>query len=94
MDDVPMHDAQRPGDPLWRLPRGHAMRLHVDRGERWLRVRAGRVWLTAQGRPGRPAEDLWLGPGDQVRLPRGASWVAEGWPDASFELVVPPGAEA
>jgi hypothetical protein len=29
-------------------------------------------------------EDLWLGAGDTVRLPRGSTWVAQGWPDAGF----------
>jgi hypothetical protein len=29
-------------------------------------------------------EDVWLGAGDTVRLPRGSTWVAQGWPAAGF----------
>ena len=75
---------------LWRLPRGRSMRLSVGPGERRLRVHTGRLWLTAQGDLDRPAEDVWLAAGEDVRLPSGTSIVAEGWPQASFELVVPP----
>ena len=79
-------------DAVWQLPRGASLTLVVGPGERHLRVVRGRLWLTTRGRTGWPPADVWLGAGDGVRLASGTSVVAEGWPQASFELIVPPGA--
>ena len=96
MTATPMRPAQRPEAEaaLWRVPRGSALRLDVGPAERCLRLLAGRLWLTSQGRAGAPPDDLWLVAGDAVRLPAGAVLVAEGWPEATFEVVVPPPAHA
>jgi hypothetical protein len=75
---------------VWRLGPGQSMQLEIGPGRRHLRVCEGRLWLTAQGTPEEPAEDVWLVPGDDVVLGSGARLVAEGWPQASFELIVPP----
>ena len=93
MTAAPMRPAQEPGPDdtaLWRVPRGSALRLDVGPAERCLRLLAGRLWLTSQGRADAPPDDLWLVAGDAVRLPAGAVLVAEGWPEATFEVVVPP----
>ena len=93
MTTAPMRPAQEPGPDdtaLWRVPCGGALRLHIGPAERRLRLLAGRLWLTSQGRAGAPPDDLWLVAGDAVRLPAGAVLVAEGWPEATFEVVVPP----
>ena len=96
MTAAPMRLAQQPecDAALWRVPRGGALRLDVGPAERRLRLLAGRLWLTAQGRVGAPPDDLWLVAGDAVRLPAGAVLVVEGWPEATFEVVVPPPARA
>ena len=76
---------------VWRLPRGASLTLSIGPDERRLRVREGRLWLTAAGRDATSLpEDVWLAAGDDVRLTAGTSVVAEGWPQASFELMVPP----
>jgi len=75
---------------LWHLGKGRAMRLEIGPGPRHLRLREGRLWLTSEGAPDAPPDDIWLQPGDAVALPSGTRLVAEGWPRASFELVVPP----
>lgn len=86
-----MMTAKQESDNLWRLRRGEALRLNIGPGMRSLRVREGRVWLTAgNGRADAPGQDVWLAPGEDVLLPSGAEVVAEGWPQASFELIVPP----
>lgn len=46
-----------------RLPQGATIRLEAARGV-VVRVRSGRLWLTEQGLP----EDLFVGPGEAVRL--------------------------
>ena len=85
-----MISAQESDDSLWRLGKGQSMPLDIGPGARRLRLRQGRLWLTAQGALDAPAEDIWLLPGDEALLPSGARVVAEGWPDAAFELIVPP----
>lgn len=89
---LPAADRPRAEDAAWHLPRGASITLAIGPGERRLRVTRGRLWLTGEGRPGRPAADVWLAAGDGVRLASGSTVVAEGWPQASFELIVPPAA--
>ncbi len=90
MDASLMSSAQQSEGAVWRLGKGQSMQLEIGPGTRHLRLREGRLWLTAQGAPDAPAEDVWLAPGDAVVLASGARFVAEGWPQASFELIVPP----
>lgn len=75
---------------LWKVDRGQALQLTIGPGKRHLRVREGRLWLTGDGASEAPAEDIWIAPGEDVELAEGAHVVAEGWPRASFELIVPP----
>lgn len=77
--------------PMWRLAPGQTVQLAPARGARWLRLREGQLWVTADGRPDAPPpEDWWLAPGDSLRLPAGTAVLAEGWPAASFELLEEP----
>lgn len=89
MTHSPMIDAQQSA-ALWRLDGGQALQLTIGPGVRRLRVREGKLWLTADGAEQAPAEDIWLAPGEDVVLAAGSHVVAEGWPRASFELIVPP----
>ena len=90
MNTALMISDQQSGATLWHLGTGQSMRLAIGPGRRHLRVREGRLWLTGEGSDDAAAEDVWLGPGEDVVLPEGAQVVAEGWPKASFELIVPP----
>lgn len=81
---------QQSDSGMWRLGKGQSLQLDIGPGMRRLRVREGRLWLTGAGALDAPPEDVWLVPGDDVMLPSGARLVAEGWPQASFELIVPP----
>lgn len=73
---------------LWTLSQGEALSLDIGPGERELSVAQGRLWLTQAG----CLEDLWLEPGQSVQLAGGARVVVEGWPQAQFQLLVPPSA--
>lgn len=77
---------------LWTVASGEALSLTVGPGQRELSVAAGRLWLTLEGTAERPAEDLWLEPGQSVRLDSGSRIVVEAWPEAQFQLLVPPSA--
>ena len=90
MNNSLMISTQQSDGTLWRLGAGESMRLAIGPGMRHLRVREGRLWLTGEGNDDVAAEDLWLTPGQDVVLPEGSQVVAEGWPQASFELIVPP----
>jgi hypothetical protein len=80
-----------PPDPLWRLAGGQALRLSAQPTARWLRVREGQLWVTADGRPGGPSpQDWWVQPGDSLRVPPGTPVLAEAWKGASFELLQEP----
>ena len=74
----------------WELQPGEALRLTVGPGSRELQVLEGRVWLTRDGLPGRPALDVWLEAGQTLALESGMKLVMEGWPQARFQLLVPP----
>lgn len=75
---------------LWALLGGEAMRLSVGPGVRELHVTHGRLWLTREGTAEAPADDIWLASGDSIALESGSQWVAEGWGDTRFQLLVPP----
>jgi quercetin dioxygenase-like cupin family protein len=74
----------------WAVAAGQALRLHVGPGERELHVTDGRLWLTREGTAHSPSEDIWLQAGDSLSLDSGSQWVAEGWGEARFQLLVPP----
>ena len=83
-----LSSSSRDAGPLWRLARGQTLQLPATRAARWLRLREGQLWITAEGRANAPPpEDLWLAPGECLRLPPGTAVLAEGWPVASFELL-------
>ena len=77
--------------PLWHVSQGQAVTLAPTRSARWLRLREGRLWVTADGRADAPPpEDWWLSAGESLRLPPGTPVLAEGWPAASFEVLEEP----
>ncbi|MCV2362028.1 DUF2917 domain-containing protein [Paucibacter sp. DJ1R-11] len=77
---------------LWRLAEGEALSFKVGPGARELRVSSGRLWLTQPGRPEAPSEDVWLQAGQSLALASGSQVVIEAWPQADFQLLVPPSA--
>ncbi len=70
----------------WRVEKGEALRLEIGPGTRALQVVQGRVWLTQSGCSG----DLWLEAGQSVELDAGQEVLIEAWPEAQFQLLVPP----
>lgn len=64
-----------------RLAQGATIRLEAARGV-VVRVRSGRLWLTEQGMP----EDLFLGPGEAVRLRGNGRAVVQADESSCFEL--------
>src|SRR5690349_4607532 len=87
--------SQSAGAPVWTLAQGQARRLAGSRQTRWLRVLEGELWLTRTLRTdqGQPADDdLWLRAGERLALPPGVEFVAEGWRDSRFELLLAPAA--
>ena len=90
MNQAPMIDTHESA-ALWRIDGGQALQLTIGPGVRRLRVREGRLWFTTgAGATDAPADDVWLAPGEGLMLAEGSHVVAEGWPRASFELIVPP----
>lgn len=83
-----IHPTRRDG--AWDLQAGDAMRLPIGPGPRELRVLEGRVWVTQRGAMDLPSDDYWLEAGDALDLPSGAELVIEAWPQARFQLLVPP----
>ncbi|MDN3921362.1 DUF2917 domain-containing protein [Roseateles violae] len=77
---------------LWEVAEGEALSLTIGPGARELSVAQGRLWLTLQGSLDQPGHDIWLEPGQSVRLPSGSKAVIEAWPSAQFQLLVPPSA--
>lgn len=75
---------------LWTLRAGEALSLEIGPGEREVHVAAGRLWLTSEGSLQSPPEDIWLEAGESIALASGSHWVAEGWGDTRFQLLVPP----
>lgn len=91
-----MHQNARPWQ--WALAPRTATRIAAGRQARWLSVVEGRVWLTESG-AGENGKlslggDVWLAAGQRHRLPAGAEWVAEGWPQARIEVLEAPVQEA
>lgn len=74
----------------WHLPQHKAITLRIGSGGRLIQVRHGRLWLTFTGRLGHPPADQWLSADERLHLPAGSTVVVEGWPQAHFELLVPP----
>ncbi|MCV2369553.1 DUF2917 domain-containing protein [Roseateles oligotrophus] len=77
---------------LWALAQGEALSLEIGPGPRELVVTKGRVWLTQQGSASAPPEDVWLEAGQSLALASGSRVVMEAWPQADFQLLVPPAA--
>jgi hypothetical protein len=77
---------------LWALAPGEALSLAVGPGPRELAVTQGRVWVTQQGSATAQPEDVWLEAGQNLALASGSRVVLEAWPQASFQLLVPPAA--
>jgi hypothetical protein len=76
--------------PVWTLAHRQARRLAAARQTRWLRVLEGEIWLTPSSTARRASEDLWLRAGQRLELPAGVEFVAEGWRDSRFELLLAP----
>lgn len=77
---------------LWTLAAGEALSLPIGPGARELSVAEGRVWLTFKGSREAPAQDIWLAAGESLALASGSQVVIEAWPQAAFQLLVPPSA--
>lgn len=75
---------------LWRLASGEALSLPIGPGARELSVSEGRLWLTLKGSDQAPAQDIWLQAGESLALASGSQVVLEAWPQAAFQLLVPP----
>lgn len=75
---------------LWSVSQGEAISMSIGPGPRELSVSEGRLWLTLRGALDAPAEDHWLEAGESVQLPSGSRVVMEAWPQAAFQLLVPP----
>ena len=73
----------------WHVEKGEALSLSIGPGARALLVVQGRVWLTQSGCSG----DLWLQAGQSVELDAGQEVLIEAWPEAQFQLLVPPCAQ-
>ena len=76
-------------DAFWAIAPGEVVRLRIDQGPRQLRVVDGWLWLTTEGTADRPAEDVWLLPGEPMELPDGSEWVVEARSSGRFQLLVP-----
>lgn len=70
----------------WPLGAHEATTLAAAPVARWLRVEAGKVWITAAA-GNEQAEDIWLEPGQSLALPAGSAWVVEAWPKASLSVL-------
>ncbi|CAM3780969.1 DUF2917 domain-containing protein [Roseateles saccharophilus] len=64
---------------------GQAMTLAAVPAPRRLVVTSGRLWLTISG----GTVDHWLGAGEGLTVAAGQEVVAEGWPQAEFQLLQP-----
>ena len=75
---------------VWSVSQGEAVSLSIGPGPRELSVTEGRLWLTLRGELDEQPEDHWLEPGQSVHLESGSRVVMEAWPQAQFQLLVPP----
>jgi hypothetical protein len=62
----------------WQLAAGQAMSLRASSAS-VLRVRQGRVWVTFDATARHGSEDLVVGPGESLAVPRGERVVMEPW---------------
>jgi Protein of unknown function (DUF2917) len=87
-----MNELHQTQAALLSLGNGHVRRLRL-REPHELRVSSGRLWLTLDGRPGAPADDVLLQRGDRWLLPAGCDAVLEALPvadsaQARFDLLL------
>jgi len=68
-----------------RLAPGQALTVAATRAPRRLVVTSGRLWLTVSG----GTDDHWLRAGEYLTVAAGQEIVAEGWPQAEFQLLQP-----
>lgn len=68
-----------------RLAPGQALTVAATRAPRRLVVTSGRLWLTVSG----GTDDHWLRAGEGLTVAAGQEIVAEGWPQAEFQLLQP-----
>ena len=68
-----------------RLAPGQALTVAAARAPRRLVVTSGRLWLTISG----GTDDHWLRAGEGLTVAAGQEIVAEGWPQAEFQLLQP-----
>jgi len=76
---------------VWQMEADQAQTLVAGSGGRELHVLEGRLWLTRSAHD-QASEDIWLKAGDSLTLDQGSAWVLEAWPQARFQLLVPPSA--
>ncbi len=74
---------------FWRFADDEVRILTAERADRWLQVKGGSLWLTQTLREG-SAEDHWLEQGEQLWLPAGSTWVAQGFDGAQVVLLQEP----
>jgi len=68
----------------WRLRAGQVL-SHPLRQDETLKVRSGRLWLTANGALDAPSEDLVIEAGQCLLLPAGQRVVVEALNDSHFD---------
>lgn len=89
MNSPTMHEANQSA-LRWQLAANDVRRLPPLPLARWLTVQQGRLWVTADGAAPGMAQDIWLLPGDALRLPPGSAWWVEAWPEAEASLLEEP----
>ena len=85
-----MHMDQQSPATAWALPPGQARCLTIGPGDRWLQICDGTVWLTLPADGSEASQDICLTAGQGLLLPSGCEALLEGWPQARFQLLVPP----
>ncbi len=84
------HQQHAAGQPwLWRFADDEVRPIKAERADRWVQVKGGSLWLTQTLREG-SAEDHWLQRGEQLGLPAGSTWVAQGFDGAQVVLLQEP----
>lgn len=75
----------------WRLARHEVTTMKVATEPRWLRVKAGSVWITQVSAvtPAQAPDDIWLAAGQSMCLPAHTVWLLEAWQAAELSVVVP-----
>ena len=90
MNEQLMRKVQRSSESVWSLPERSSMTLQIGPGPRVMQALAGRLWLTSSGTDDAASLDVWLEAGESIELPHALEVVVEGWPQARFQLLVPP----